>query len=102
MYFLQNSPLMTQYEQVHIVHVPTLQQSASRWQGENNWASVRIETKPDETYIFVSLPDLKSGLNCFSQLSNNILTSGPEETSAISALEENQWRLLQMPQNSGI
>lgn len=29
----------------------TAAQSASPSQGENNWASVRLETKTDETYI---------------------------------------------------
>lgn len=29
----------------------TAAESASRSQGENNWANVRLETKTDETYI---------------------------------------------------
>lgn len=51
MYFLQNSSLMTLCLQVQIAPVPILQQSASRSQGKNNWASVRLETETDETSI---------------------------------------------------
>lgn len=40
---------MTQYLQVKIIHMPMLQQSCA--QGKNSWATVRIEIKPDETYI---------------------------------------------------
>lgn len=40
---------MIQHLQVKIIHMPMFQQSLA--QGENSWATVRIETKRDVTYI---------------------------------------------------
>lgn len=57
----------------------TAAQSASRSQGENSWASVRVETKTDETYILFHFQTGKWAWNRSAQLSNNNILSRKQE-----------------------